>query len=310
MSGGAFVSIRDLVALRREAHGLSFLPRLPIDSQLPGAHASRLRGRGLDFRELRAYVPGDDIRNIDWKVTARARRPHTRIYEEERNRSALLLVDQRINMFFGSRLHMKSVTAAHAAALALWRILAQGDKPGAIVFGDEEKVELRPARSESASMAILHAIEKMNRSLCADDGRSSRPEQLNRILAHAGRLARHDHLVVLISDLDGFDEATRPLLDRLTQHNDVLVLLVNDPLEQQLPDARRLVVSDGDLQLEFDAGDRALRTSFADTFRAAIESGQRELDKRSVPMISLGTEAPVAGQLSALFGRHASTRGR
>lgn len=308
MSDAAFVSIRELVGLRREARELTFLPRMPIQSPLPGAHASRLRGRGLDFRELRAYVPGDDIRNIDWKVTARTRRPHTRVYDEERNRPALLLVDQRVNMFFGSRFHMKSVTAAHAAALTLWQVLAQGDQPGAIVFNDEDQIELRPARSESGSMAILHAIEKMNRSLRADDGRISSPTQLNRILGHAGRLAKHDHLIVLISDLDGFNEATRPLLNRLTQHNDVLVMRVSDPLERQLPEADRLVVSDGDLQLEFDAADPALRSSFARTFQIANEAGQKELKKRKVPMVSLGTEASAAGQLSALFGRRAQSR--
>jgi len=163
--GRAHVSIRDLVGLRRQGRDLSFLPRQPVHSQLAGVHASRLRGRGLDFHELRAYVPGDDVRDIDWKVTARTRRPYTRIYSEERNHPALLLIDQRVNMFFGSQLNMKSVTAAHAAALVLWRILAQGDQPGAIVFNDDEQIEIRPARSEMRAMSILRAIEKMNRSL-------------------------------------------------------------------------------------------------------------------------------------------------
>ena len=107
-----------LVALQFKACGFSFLPRQPVHSLLSGRHGSRIRGRGLNFEEIRAYRPGDDVRTIDWKVTARMRSPHSRVFTEERDRPVLLLVDQRIDMFFGSRLYMKSVTAAEAAALA------------------------------------------------------------------------------------------------------------------------------------------------------------------------------------------------
>ena len=309
-NGRAHVSIRDLVRLREQGRDLSFLPKQPVHSQLAGLHASRLRGRGLDFHELRAYVPGDDVRDIDWKVTARMRRPHTRIYSEERNRRALVLVDQRVNMFFGSRLHMKSVTAAHAAALVVWRVLAQGDQPGAIVFNDDDQIEIRPGRSDLRAMSILRAIEKMNQSLRANDGQKSEPSQLNRILRHADRLATHDHLVVLISDLDGLTEDTRPLLNRITQHNDVVVLLVNDPLERELPEAALLVVSDGELQLEVDTRRPSLRFEFAQAFHSAVESGRKELYKRNVPMLPISTEAPVAGQLSALLGHLPDSRRR
>ena len=88
---------------------------------LHGRHASRLRGRGHNFEELRGYVSGDDIRNVDWKATARSGEPHIRVYIEERDRPVLLLIDQRHNMFFGTRRAMKSVVAAEAAALAAWR---------------------------------------------------------------------------------------------------------------------------------------------------------------------------------------------
>ncbi len=104
---------------------------------LNGRHASRLRGRGLNFEELRGYLPGDDVRAIDWKVTARTGEPHVRVMTEERDRPALIVVDQRMSMFFGSQLNMKAVTAAEAAALAAFRILDQGDRVGGIVFGDD-----------------------------------------------------------------------------------------------------------------------------------------------------------------------------
>ena len=310
MESGAYVSIPDLVKLRHQGRGLTFLPRQPIHSQLAGLHASRLRGRGLDFDELRAYQPGDDVRDIDWKVTARMRRPHVRVYTEERDRPTLLLVDQRVNMFFGSRLHMKSVTAAHAAALGVWRILAQGDRPGAIVFNDRDRIELRPHRSDERAMAILHATQGMNRALRAKAEQRSEPGQLNLVLERAARLASHDHLVVLISDLDGLDEHTHQLLNRLTRHNDVLVLLVYDPLERELPEAALLVVSDGELQLEIDAREQGLRREFTQVFERTVDTGRKELHKRNVPMLPISTAEPVASQVRALLGNLAPRRVR
>lgn len=303
MESGVYVRIQELVRLRNEGRDLSLLPRQPLRSQLAGLHASRLRGRGLDFDELRAYAPGDDVRDIDWKVTARMRKPHIRVYHEERDRKTLVLVDQRVNMFFGSRVQMKSVTAAHAAALVVWRVLAQGDRPGAIVFNDTEQIEVPPHRSEKRALRVLHEIERMNRALRADGGQHSAPAQLNLVLERAARLAEHDHFVVLISDLDGWNEETPRHMNRLTQHNDVAVVLVHDLLERELPEASLLVVSDGELQLEIDARDEELRTGFTRLFEQQVDSGRKELHKRSVPMMPVHTAEPVAAQLRALLGR-------
>ena len=131
-----YADLDALVRLQFEAQGFSFLPRQPINSVLNGRHASRLRGRGLDFEDLRDYVVGDDIRNIDWRATARTGRTHVRVYTEERDRPVWLVVNQRQSMFFGSRERMKSVTAAEAAALAAWRVLGGGDRVGAMIFDD------------------------------------------------------------------------------------------------------------------------------------------------------------------------------
>src|SRR5215468_9627102 len=133
---GVYVGFDDLLALEHRGRRVSFLPRQPVHSLLSGRFASRMRGRGLNFEEIRDYRPGDDVRAIDWKVTARLRAPHVRVFNEERDRPAVLLVDQRLSMFFGSRLAMKSVAAARAAAIAAWRVLGVGDRVGAIVFND------------------------------------------------------------------------------------------------------------------------------------------------------------------------------
>src|SRR5215470_1661475 len=131
---GVYVDLGDLISLEQRARKVSFLPRQPVRSLLSGRFASRLRGRGLNFEEIRDYRAGDDVRSIDWKVTARLRKPHVRVFNEERDRPALLVVDQRLTMFFGSRLMLKSVAAAQAAAIAAWRILGVGDRVGGVVF--------------------------------------------------------------------------------------------------------------------------------------------------------------------------------
>ena len=122
-SPGVYVTLDELMRLQHRTRGaFSFLPRQPVHSLLAGRHASRIRGRGLNFEELRGYLPGDDIRTIDWKVTARTRKPYVRVFTEERDRPALLVVDQRLSMFFGTKKNMKSVTAAELAAAGAWRV--------------------------------------------------------------------------------------------------------------------------------------------------------------------------------------------
>jgi uncharacterized protein (DUF58 family) len=229
------VSLHRLMRLQHAAAGFSFLPRQPVASLLSGRQASRLRGRGLNFEEIRAYQAGDDIRMIDWKVTARTREAHSRVFTEERDRPGLLLVDQRVNMFFGTRVYMKSVTAAEVAALSAWRLLKATDRVGALVFNDTQVTHIRPHRSQAAVMRILEAIVAMNGALQANLDTPPNSAMLNRVLESAVQLAGHDYLVMVISDFDGADDDTRRCLMQLAQHNDVLGVLVHDPSATHLP---------------------------------------------------------------------------
>src|ERR1044072_9251684 len=127
---GVYVDLDELIALEQKGHKVSFLPRQPVHSLLSGRYASRMRGRGLNFEEIRDYRSGDDVRSIDWKVTARLAKAHIRVFNKKRDRQTLLGVDQRLPMFFGSQRSMKSVTAAEAAAISAWRVLGAGDRVG------------------------------------------------------------------------------------------------------------------------------------------------------------------------------------
>lgn len=209
---GAYVEPQSLINLQYEAKGFSFLPRQPIHSLLSGHHSSRVRGRGLDFEELRAYLPGDDIRTMDWHVTARMQKPFVRVFTEERDRPALIALDQRLNMFFGSRVSTKSVTAAEIAALAAWRVFRQGDRIGAIVFNDSQVEEIKPLRSRATVLHILEKGIEQNHRLSAGATDQPNPAMLNEILHRISRIAQHDFTIVLISDFDGADATTEKLL--------------------------------------------------------------------------------------------------
>ncbi|MGI9290745.1 MAG: DUF58 domain-containing protein [Gammaproteobacteria bacterium] len=302
MESGVYASLDDLVRLKYQAQGYSFLPNQPIHSLLAGRHASRMRGRGLNFEEIRTYLAGDDIRNIDWRVTARTGKPHTRVYTEERDRPALFVVDQRLNMFFGSKVSMKSVTAAEATALGAWRVLSQGDRVGGFVFNDSEIKDIRPHRSQRRVLELLRTVIKQNQDLRVTDSSVPEPAQFNHVLERVARAAKHDHLITLITDMDGYDDDSEQLLTRLSQNNDVLVVLIYDPLETNLPDMGRLVIGEGDLQLEFDSADQQLRETFAEAFNSNLESRRQILMRRGIPVLPVNTAQPVIEQVQLLLG--------
>ena len=284
-------SLDHLRSLEGLAKGLRFLPRQPSRSVLNGRHASRLRGRGLNFEEMRDYLPGDDIRAIDWKATARTGKPHVRVFTEERDRPALLVVDQRMSMYFGSSLNMKSVTAAEAAALTAFAVLSAGDRVGGVVFDDDDIVELKPKRSHRAVNVFLNQVAERNLALYAD--REVRePMPLNRVLQAVGRMATHDHLIVVFSDFDGIDEETHRLLSRLARHNDLILTLVHDPMAEALPRGGRLVMSDGALQIDVDLGRSSTHealTAFSSGRLQRIRDWQHELGIAVLPQ-SAGEE--------------------
>ena len=301
---GVYADLDELIRLQFKAQGFSFLPRQPVHSILAGRHASRLRGRGLNFEEIRNYLPGDDIRNMDWKVTARLRKPHVRVYTEERDRPVLLVVDQRINMFFGSQRAMKSVVAAETAALAAWRVFGVGDRVGAVVFDDSDINVIKPHRSRQQVMHILESVVEKNHKLEIGRGIESNPAMINEALEKAVRVAKHDFLVCIISDGTGIDDETIGLVTLLTQHNDVLTALIYDPLEANIPEAGKMVLAENDLQLEIDTSDNKLRKLFAEDFNSRLTMIKEISQQRSIPVIPIHTGEGVAEQIRKALGYH------
>jgi uncharacterized protein (DUF58 family) len=302
--GKVYTDVSALTRLRHDARGFSFLPRQPIHSLLSGRKLSRLRGRGLDFEELRHYRPGDDIRDMDWRVTNRTGKPHVRVYTEERDRPVVLVVDQRLSMFFGSRNKMKSVIAAELAALSAWRVIEQGDRIGAILFNDDTISQFRPARSSSKVMSLLSQLAKLNQQLRIDPDHQPRPEQLSAALTMTERMVAHDTLIVIISDFDGWNAQSLASIKRMAQHNDLIAGLVFDPLEQDISPATDLVVSDGRYQLQLEPHKEDLGQRFEASFQSAFSQLQLELRKHGMPVLPINTVDPVFEQLRAQLGRH------
>jgi len=303
MAAAVTITLEELIRLKAEAHGFRLSPKQPQNSLLAGRYSSRLRGRGLDFAELRGYRPGDDIRSIDWKATARRGRTQIRVYEEERERPVYIAVDQRQGMFFGSRRAMKSVVAAEAAALTAWKVLAGGDRVGGWVFGDGG-FQFTPARRGQASvLQFLHLVAQENQKLASSIQTGSLKE-FNRMLGEAEQKLTHDGLLILISDLAGVDDESSERLTRIARHNDVLIVPVYDPLGIQFHGIPGMWTDDGKQRrkVPIDAGfPKRLRNEF----KNEVEYWQHLFRKLQIPLLPLSTSRPVVDQVrEALGGSH------
>ncbi|MBR0692280.1 DUF58 domain-containing protein [Bradyrhizobium lablabi] len=307
---GVYVGLDDLIALEFRGRKVSFLPRQPVHSLLSGRFASRMRGRGLNFEEIRDYRAGDDVRSIDWKVTARLQKPHVRVFNEERDRQALLVVDQRLSMFFGSRRAMKSVTAAEAAAIGAWRVLGAGDRVGAIVFNDSDIVEIAPRRSRATVLQILSAVATQNQALGVGHGTAAAPAMLNAALERARRRALHDATVIVISDFDGADAATRLMVEAIDRHNNVIAVLVHDPLQSDLPASSRMTVTDGELQIQLEVGRESVRKRIAQASQERLQGVFAWTHELGIPVLPLSAAEETAPQLRRLLGRLPAQHGR
>jgi uncharacterized protein (DUF58 family) len=295
-----YAQLPELIKLQFQAKGFSFLPGQPINSVLTGRHSSKLRGRGLNFEELRHYRAGDDIRTMDWKVTNRTRKPHVRVFTEERERNVILVVDQRVSMFFGSQDKMKSVVAVEAAALIAWRVLASGDRIGAVIVSDDKIVNINPERSKANVIKILSKMVEMNHQLKV--GSKSHPELFQKALDTAARTMAHDALLIIVGDGAGWNQQATDRVRRISQHNDILALKIYDSAEEQLPDIDRVVVSDGRQQVEISGNKDNLRERYQQQYDNNLGLIRTEFKKYKVPLIPIDTVTPVQRQLITALG--------
>jgi len=205
-------------------------PAKSLWSQMLGQHQSRQLGRGMDFSEVRQYQPGDDIRAIDWRVTARTGKPHTKLFSEEREKPVVLYLDFSSSMAFGSQLLLKSVQMAHMASLIAWLSITQQDRIGAVIDTGNELIELKPTSRNRGALALLQTLVTCHQSLINQPSRND--QDISHALQALARLCPKGSEIILLSDFSRLTTQHEPKLSRLCQHNRVRMVQISDPLER------------------------------------------------------------------------------
>ena len=250
---------------------------------------------------MRNYVPGDDIRNIGWKVTARTQKTHSRVYSEEKEKPTLIVVDQSKSMFFGSQKRTKSVVAAELAALTAFKVLKEGDRVGGIVFADNGIDIIYPKRDRKNILRFLEKIVLRNRELI-DSKPVEFDKALTETLAKVKNIVTHDFLVVIISDFQRYRPELIKFISRISRHNDVILTKVYDPMEQSIP-KRKLIAGDAEKQLLIDGVNHKLREEFKEKFDDEFDQFKVQMKKHRIPVLSIDTINETDVQLKELFKR-------
>lgn len=295
---GAFINLQQLLDQRHVAKNLEldYFSRTRIG--MSGMHISRIKGRGVDFEEFRAYQPGDDVRSIDWRVTARIGRPYVKVFREERERPVIIGVDQSHNMYFGSQVAFKSVVAAEAAAIICWTTVDNGDRVGGVVFGDDGLELVKPRRSKRSALRFLNTLADYNQSLVNRHQESAASgTALLKALEQMYRITRPGSNVYLISDFSTWDEACARYVQQLALHNSMTCVLVYDALEENLPRPGVYSITDGSTRSSIDTHTRAVREHYHQDFDRRLATLRQQLTLMKVPLLTVRTNEVVMDQL-------------
>jgi len=263
------VSVPALVQLSQAAAGLS-LRNVRARARMAGEYLSRSKGRGMEFAESRPYEPGDDVRNLNWRVMARTGKPFTKLFREERERPVFVWIDLRNRMFFGTRGTFKAVAAARAAALIAWAANQHGDRIGGVIFSDGVHYEIKPGRGKAA---VLYFIRRLAEHPAWDQhGQAEHDERsVREAMIRLRRVVRPGSLVFLLSDFANLDEVTETNLAQLARHNELMLMLIYDELERELPPPGNYRLSDGDDEFVLDAADPNYRHLYSQRFANRID---------------------------------------
>jgi len=307
-NAGTHVTASELIGLQQKARKLNLNRRSYASASTTGSHHSRFRGRGMDYQESRLYQAGDDIRNMDWRVTARAGKPHTKLYQEERERPVVLLVDFNIGMFFGSTKSLKSVVAAKVAALIAWAVASRGDRIGALLITlatkdkeNETHLELPPKMGKRGALQLIRELvihSDPQKAMQSTRTHTSLNDQLQRLrhIAHPGTL------VFLISDFYNIDDKTAQHLQRLSRHNDIQAIQIVDPLEITPPPPERYTVTDGTNMGVLDTRSKKGHQRYQQFFNQHHQSVNDLMNKHNIPLLKISTADDILLTLQQNFG--------
>jgi uncharacterized protein (DUF58 family) len=280
----------ELLTLRGAARTLSLHAHGPARALLLGSHRSSHRGRGLEFEEVRPYVAGDDPRSIDWRVTARRGRVHTKLFREERERPVWLLVDLHPGMFFGSRRQLKSMAAVRAAALLAWVAAAGGDRVGAVIGNNSDTRVLPPRSREAGVLPVLNALLELQPRM-PGMAQASEASGLSQALQSLAPLVHPGSLLLVLSDFAGLDAHSEARWSALAAHSECRWFWISDALEQHaLPNGRFRAGVPDRIQLLDGA---AVRPQWLKTWQQRAGHIQSLTQRLRISLLQLDTAQPI-----------------
>jgi len=299
MSDGLAPTLAELVALRAVAQGRR--PPKRGRHGISGQALSPMRGRGMEYAESREYAIGDDARHIDWRLTARSGKAHTKLFQAERERLTLIVADTAPALYFGTRVRFKSVQAARAGAIAAWASARDGDRIAAL-RGTSREPPVPPAAGPRGALRVLDALVRWYAQPPADD------DGLGVALDHARRLLRPGSRLLVLADPASIAAIPEQRWPALAMHNEVIVLLLSDPLERDPPRASLpfLAAAGGaetaDHRVELDLATAGQRQRWRNTFMQPVDAALARLPARGIRVQVLSTDAPSESWLP-LLGR-------
>lgn len=297
---GLHADLGELIALRARALGLAAGKPRSSREPMSGARSSPFRGRGMEYAESRPYAAGDDVRHIDWRVTARSGRVHSKLFQPERERITAIVADTSTTMAFGTRCCFKSVQAARLGALLTWLALADGDRLAATSFGTRSLLS-PPAGGRRGALRTLE--------LLADAWRlplppAEPPTTLADALDRLGRLLRPGSHILLLLDPRSVGSDARNALSRLRAHHDLIAALLADPLELAPPPPARYPVAAGALRRLLALDEAPAREAWNQHFEQQRHDAEALLSRCGVRSCTVRTDdEPLQAMRDLLRGR-------
>ena len=270
--GITWISSQSLIQLRLQAN------QLPLDSgkihaKQGGAYLSSFKGRGMEFDESRIYQAGDDIRNMDWRVTARTGLAHTKVFREERERPILLWLDLNASMMFATRNKFKSIIAAELASLIAWSAAKNNDRVGGLIFSSEEHIEIKPRRGKTAVLDFIGRCTKhsawSNKPDSSNSDENSQKTIKHNMAAAVSRLHKVTHpgsLIFMLSDFRDMDEKALSHIANISRNNDIILVCISDPIEANLPTSGSYRLTDGNKELQIQTSSKTTRSEYHQQF--------------------------------------------
>lgn len=302
---GINLNIKQLLYYQAKTSLLDLSPRKTIQSKLAGSYLAKTKGRGMEFDEARHYQPGDDIRAIDWRVTARTGKTHTKLYREEKERPIFVLSDLTPGMHFGTQLLFKSVQVAHMTAMIAWAARERGDRIGGLIFNQHQHLEYKPMTRQKAVLSLLHGLLELHRPDQLAKQENKPIMRFSEACARLRRLARPGSLLFLLSDFDDLDDAAKRHLSRLSRHCEIIAYPISDPFEHELPQvklAQQVAVTDGSDRQMLMLGEEQTAQQYKQQHDESFYKIEKVLRECRAQIVPISAAIPLELQLKDIVG--------